>query len=179
MVPERIDQATRREEIRSSAIRVLHREGFAVTGGDDVAAEVALMAERTAHLLHGAREPRRPAVERLTELLRSTLELWALQPDLARVLTDLWAAERTPVLAGAPDMTSVYRDHRAVVTELLREGAREGDLRPGAGPAEAAVLVGAIEGCLVQWLIDPSAPLDDLSAPIIGACLSDLRDDRA
>lgn len=179
MVPERVDQAARREEIRSSAIRVLSREGFAVTKGEDRAAEVALMAERTDHLSRSALQPHRPAVERLTGLLRSTVELWAEQPDLARVLTDLWAAERTPAPAGTPDMTAVYRTHRAVVIELLREGVREGDLRPGAGPAEAAVLIGAIEGCLVQWLIDPSVPLTELSTPIIGACLSDLRDDRA
>lgn len=178
MAPERVDQAARREEIRSSAIRVLYREGLAATGGEDVTGEISLVAERTAHPPRGAREPHRPAVERLTELLRSTLESWAEQPDPVRVLTDLWAAEHTPRPAGTPDMDFVYRDHRAMVTELLREGAREGDLRPGSGPAEAAVLIGAIEGCLVRWLIDSSVPLGDLCAPIIGACLSDLRADR-
>ncbi|SIO89146.1 TetR family transcriptional regulator C-terminal domain-containing protein [Nocardiopsis sp. JB363] len=200
MAPERVDQAARRAEVLSSTIRVSARADLAAPRVQDVTAEAdaaedrglppfgfggppatpaGRVAEHMTALLRHARQPQRRAVDRLTELLRSTVALMAQQPDLDRVLVDLWAAERTPALAGTPDMAAVYRDHRAVVTELLREGAREGDLRPGTGPAEAAVLVGAVEGCLVRWLIDPSVPCEELSEPMIEVYLSGLRDDRA
>ena len=199
MAPERVDPAARREEILSFPIRVSARADCTAARVDGVTAEAdaaedrglppfglggppatptGRVAEHMTALLRHAREPHRRAVDRLTELLRSTVTLMAQQPDLARVLVDLWAAERTPALAGTPDMAAVYRDHRAVVTELLREGVREGDLRPGTGPAEAAVLVGSIEGCLVRWLIDPSVPCEELSDPMIEVYLSGLRDDR-
>ncbi|MBR8745171.1 TetR/AcrR family transcriptional regulator [Nocardiopsis sp. MG754419] len=197
MAPRRVDQAARREEVLSSAIRVFARQGFAATRIEDVAAEAgvakgsvylsfdsrdalltaaaARLAEHMAHLLEEARAPHGRAVDRLAALLRSTVASLAGHPELARVLVDLWAAERTPALGETLDMAAVYRDHRAVITELLLRGAREGDLRAGVGAAEAAVVVGAVEGCLIQWLVDPSVPFAELADPIIEVCLSGLR----
>src|SRR5690606_469906 len=53
------------------------------------------------------------------------------------------------------------------VAALLREAAEEGAVRAGAGEPEAAVGVGAIEGCLVQWVVDPEFPFAEIADQMV------------
>ncbi|WP_301326993.1 hypothetical protein [Nocardia amikacinitolerans] len=36
-------------------------------------------------------------------------------------------------------------------------------------------MVGAIEGCLPQWLVDPALPVPDLADTIVDMCLNGLK----
>ncbi|GAA0973687.1 TetR/AcrR family transcriptional regulator [Nocardiopsis tropica] len=196
MAPKRVDREARREEILSAAVRVFARRGFAATRIEDVAAEAGIakgsvylsfgsrdellaaafarLAERSADVLAHASAQGAPAVERLASLVRAAVAMLADEPDLTRVMVDLWAAGRHG--GAAPlDMASVYREYRGAVADLLRRAADEGDLRPGVGEPEATVVVGAIEGCLVQWLMDPGVRLDGLAGTVVEVCLSGLR----
>lgn len=198
MAPKRVDRAARREEILSAAVRLFARQGFTATRIEDVAAEAGIakgsvylyfdsrdallaaaferLTERSGQVLAQARRDRRPALERLAALVRSVVTVLAEEPELTRVLVDLWAAGRhTGQVEPVPlDMASVYREYRAVVAELLREAAEDGDVRPGAGDPEATVIVAAIEGSLVQWLMDPELDLAGLADPVIEVCLHGL-----
>ncbi|WP_017585773.1 TetR/AcrR family transcriptional regulator [Nocardiopsis ganjiahuensis] len=197
MAPKRVDRAARREEILSAAVRVFARQGFAASRIEDVAAEAGIakgsvylsfdsreallsaaferLSERSATVLEQTAADGEPALERLSGLVRSAVAMLADEPDLTRVMVDLWAAGRHTG-DGAPfDMAAVYRAYRGVVADLLRRAAEEGDLRPGVGEPEATVVVGAIEGCLVQWLMDPSVRLAGLAEPLLDVCLSGLR----
>ncbi|MGH4019487.1 MAG: hypothetical protein ACRDT0_09680 [Pseudonocardiaceae bacterium] len=44
------------------------------------------------------------------------------------------------------------------------------------GGAHATVVVGAIEGCLLQWVVDPRLPIAELEATIVSVCLDGLLD---
>lgn len=73
------------------------------------------------------------------------------------------------------NMAAVYAEYRATITDLLREGIAVGAVRAGVGEAHATVVVGAIEGCLLQWVIDPGLPIADLEAAVVSVCLDGLR----
>ncbi|WP_017541611.1 TetR/AcrR family transcriptional regulator [Nocardiopsis halophila] len=195
MSPRRVDRAARREHILAVAVRLFAERGFSATRIEDVAAAAGIakgsvylyfesrdallvgafdrLGERSARVLRLARDPGRTAAERLEELVRGALTMLADEPDLTRVMVDLWAAGRHGGGTAPPtlDMAKVYGEYRRVIADLLRQAAAEGDARPGAGEAEAAVVVGAVEGCLVQWLMDPEVDLVALADTVVGVCL--------
>lgn len=196
MSPRKVDRAERRREILTAAVRVFGRDGYATARIDDIAAEagiakgsVYLYFESRDALLEAASEAYRaavavvfadavggpgPALDRLARLVRTVVGRVAAKRDLARILIDLWAAGRAGT--GSPiDMAGVLGDYRAAVSELLRQAEAEGTLRAGVGASHAAVVVGAIEGCLLQCLVDPAMPAADLAEPIIEVCLDGLR----
>jgi AcrR family transcriptional regulator len=197
-MPKRVDRAARREEILAAAVKVFARKGFAASRVEDVAAEACIgkgvvylyfdsrdelllsvfsaYAEQTKTMLAslGSGSP----LERLERLVHLVINSAAAQPDHARVLLDLWAM--TPSIddwADGPlrDMRSVYREYRSAVVDLLRAATERGDIRPGVGEHHATVIVGAIEGCLLQWLIDSSIALAELAAPIVSVCIDGVR----
>jgi TetR/AcrR family fatty acid metabolism transcriptional regulator len=72
-------------------------------------------------------------------------------------------------------MARIYAEYRAVIAGLLAEAVAGGDVRDGVGPVEATVVVGAIEGCLLQWVIDPRLPVERLAESVVAVCLDGLR----
>ncbi|MEU7893233.1 TetR/AcrR family transcriptional regulator [Nonomuraea sp. NPDC049152] len=189
-MPKRVDRAARREEILAAAVRVFARKGFAASRIDDVAAEAGI-AKGSVYLYFDSRDAllsaafesyaalsadvladlgQGPALDRLATLVRRVVAMLAAHPDHARVLVDLWAS-------GPPlDMAAVYHDYRAVIEDLLRQAGEEGALRAGIGPEHAVVVVAAIEGCLLQWLVDPKLPLAGLAGPVIDICVEGIRE---
>lgn len=196
MSPRTVDKAARRKEILTAAVRVFAHKGFAATRIDDIAAEAGI-AKGSVYLYYDSRDAlleaafegyramsaaiferavngRGPALERLAELVREVLDVLAARREPARIMVDLWAASREA--AGSPvDMAAVYGDARAAIAELLRQAGKEGVLREGLSEHHAAVIVGTIEGCLLQCLVDPGLPAAELAEPIIQVCLEGLR----
>ncbi len=196
MSPRKVDKAARRKEILTAAVKVFARKGFAATRIDDIAAEAG-MAKGSVYLYYDSRDALLeaafeayramsadifdravngpgPALERLAGLVHAVLDVLAARREPARIMVDLWAAsrdaEKSPV-----DMAAVYGDSRAAIAELLRQADKEGVLRAGVSEHHAAVIVGALEGCLLQCLVDPGLPATELAEPIIQVCLEGLR----
>ncbi|MFI1465193.1 TetR/AcrR family transcriptional regulator [Nocardia carnea] len=188
-MPKRVDQDRRRTDIIEAAVRVFARKGFAASRIEDVAAEagvakgsVYLVVRSRDELLLAAFQHYReqsaavvnelgqgPPLDRLGRLIRSTVAMLAAHPDYARVLLDVWSA-RAPM-----NTAEVYSEYRTAVGGLLQEAADEGQLRAGIGAEHAAVIVGAIEGCLVQWLADDRISLPDLTEPLLAICVDGIR----
>ncbi|MEU7138268.1 TetR/AcrR family transcriptional regulator [Nocardia sp. NPDC046473] len=188
-MPKKVDRAGRREEILDAAVRVFARKGFAASRIEDVAAEAGI-AKGSVYLYFDSRDAllvgvfqsyaarseqvltelgTGAALDRLAELIRGTIELLAAHPDHARVLLDVWAAN--PPL----DMAAVYHEYRSAIADLLRQAQAEGALRPGIDEQHAAVIVGAIEGCLIQALVDPNVSLLALAEPVVQICVTGIR----
>ncbi|WP_165985284.1 TetR/AcrR family transcriptional regulator [Streptomyces sp. YIM 98790] len=188
MGPRQVDRTARREAILSAAVRVFARHGFAAGRIEDVAREAGVakgsvylyfdsreellraafegLAARSAEVLEEAVAGGGPAAGRLAAMVRAVMALLARERDLALVLLDVWSADR----AGQPqplDLAAFYREYRGAVAALLAEAARDGAALPVAPEQHAAVLVGAIEGCLLQWLVDPSVELTALTEPLL------------
>ncbi|MEU7836086.1 TetR/AcrR family transcriptional regulator [Nonomuraea sp. NPDC049129] len=196
MSPRTVDKAARRKEILTAAVRVFARKGFAATRIDDIAAEAGI-AKGSVYLYYDSRDAlleaafegyrtmsaaifdralngRGPALERLAEMVREVLGVLTARREPARIMVDLWAASRDAE-GSLVDMAAVYGDARAVITELLRQAAKEGVLREGLDERHATVIVGTIEGCLLQCLVDPGLPAAELAEPIIQIFLEGLR----
>jgi AcrR family transcriptional regulator len=196
MSPRTVDKAARRKEILTAAVRVFARKGFAATRIDDIAAEAGI-AKGSVYLYYDSRDALLeavfegyramsaaildravngpgPALERLAGMVREVLGVLVARREPARIMVDLWAASRDA--AGSPvDMAAVYGDARTAITELLRQAGKEGVLREDLSERHATVIVGAIEGCLLQCLVDPGLPAAELAEPIIQICLEGLR----
>lgn len=188
-MPQRVDRDTRRNELLDAAVRVFAQKGFAASRVEDVANEAGTgkgtvylyfasrdailravfdsYAERTSATLESLTPA--PPLDRLAELIHTTITALAQHRDHAAVLLDLWRA--TPGL----DMASVYRRHRAAITSLLDEARARGEIRPDIDDRHAAVIVGALEGSLIQWLVDPKVDLEQLADPITAVCVEGIR----
>ncbi|MCQ6552022.1 TetR/AcrR family transcriptional regulator [Streptomyces sp. C10-9-1] len=186
-MPRQVDREARREQVLDAAVRVFARQGYAASRIEDVAREAGV-AKGSVYLSFGSREEllraafdgladrsgalladvgRRPggAAERLAFLVRSAMELLERERDLARVLLDVWSAgARRPTWI---DMAGFYREYRAAVTGLLEECDGRAGAPAVAPSAHATVLVGAIEGCVLQWLFDPEVELGPLVEPLV------------
>lgn len=191
MAPKRVDQAAKREEILHAAVRVFARRGFAATRIDDVAAEAGI-AKGSVYLYFDSRDSLLeaafsayatgaaaalaeavaaggPPLDRLAALVRSAVATIVAEPDLARVLLDLWST-KAPI-----DLAGLYVEYRAAIAGLLREAGEQGVIRPGIGPEHAVVIVGAIEGCVLQWLLDPALSLPDAADRVVEMCVDGVR----
>ncbi|MCH0572637.1 TetR/AcrR family transcriptional regulator [Streptomyces sp. MUM 136J] len=189
MMPKQVDRAARREEILTAAVRVFARQGYGGSRIEDIAREAGI-AKGSVYLYFGSREEMLAAAfdglaarsrellsevgrhpgggsERLRFLVRSVMRLLAQERDLSRVLLDVWSmGVREPDWI---DMAGFYRDYRAAVTAQLTAGERHGtEVADAVDPvSHATVLVGAIEGCVLQALFDPSVDLAALAEPIV------------
>ncbi|WP_233508152.1 TetR/AcrR family transcriptional regulator [Spongiactinospora gelatinilytica] len=196
MSPKRVDKPARRQEILEAAVRVFARRGFAASRIEDVAAEaeiakgsVYLYFDSREEILHAAfealaagsreivgraRTTQAPPLERLAGLIRDVITSVTVSPELARLLLDLYGSGARE--EGLPlHMAEIYREYRTAIAALLAEAVAEGSARQGVGVAEATVIVGAIEGCLLQWIIDPALPINELAGPIAALCVSGVR----
>lgn len=187
MSPKKVDKQARRESIVEAAVRVFARQGFAGTRVSDVAGE-ADVAQGTIYLYFASREEilgaafeafaarmdagvraahdtPGPALHRLRAVVRAVLATMAAEADLARVMLDFWSASTTP---GPIDLGAVYARYREVVADLLAQGQEDGSVRADLPSDTPAVLVGAIEGGYLQWIVDPrvGSPAD-LAEPLL------------
>lgn len=187
MTPKKVDRAARREEILAAAVRVFARNGYAAARMEEIAKEAGVakgsvylyfdsreellaaafegLGARSAQILREAMAGPEPAVERLAGMVRGIMHYLSRERDLSRVLLDLWSAgrgENSPI-----DMAVVYDDYRAAITRLLEEAWDEGATLPVDPTAHASVIIGAIDGCVLQSLLDRAVNPAELAEPIV------------
>jgi AcrR family transcriptional regulator len=190
LAPRVVDKAERRAHILRAAVRVFARQGYHFTVMDDIALEAGvskgalyLYFESRDKLLEAAfteymaqwdvetkalLENDAPPLDRLRTLILLTLEMVAADPEIARALLDFWVAglydERQPHI----DFKPYYAWYRTCIRQLLDEAITQGTVRPDLPPQAAAVLVGAIEGLILQWLVDPEAvPIGQIGDQVV------------
>ena len=179
MSPKIIDKDERRSAILLAAINVFAAKGYGATRIEDVALEAGI-AKGTIYLYFRSRDElllaafevfqkrlfselrsivdsEAPALARLRSLVRQALESVAGQPELARVVLDFWAAATFEARDGIPiDFAPVYAEYRMLVGKLIEEAKHEGTVRQDVSTDLPAVIIGAIEGVSLQWIMDPA-----------------------
>jgi TetR/AcrR family fatty acid metabolism transcriptional regulator len=206
VTPRRVDKDERRREILEAATRVFARKGYSATRVEDIAREAGV-AQGTVYLYFDSRdeilvaafeafaegmmvgvravlEAEEPAMCRLRSVVRVVLSSLESEPELSRVVLDFWSAgafgtESSGEKPGI-DFGEVYAEYRGIFAELLEEARREGGVRGDLPEETPAVIVGAIEGVALQWMVDPSAvsPLK-MAEPLLDVLLGGLGERRA
>ena len=168
----------RRTQIRDAALRVFARKGYRNTVVEDVARAAGVSKgtiytyfDRKEELLGAVfrglmdemegRESAilrsdRPPLEKIRRLLHAFVDvLISQEEDVARVMLDIWVASVQDPERFGIDFADLYAQYRRLFGELLREAQARGDVPSDLSSAAPAVLIGAIEGVLLQWLLDP------------------------
>ena len=171
------DSAERRTQIQEAALRVFARKGYRNTVVEDVAEEAGVAKgtvythfDRKERLLGAVHEglmeelrarqaeileSDRPPLDKIRALHRSFADLLSRNDDFARVMLDIWGAGMQDPERFGIDFKTLYAEYRALVRDLLVEAKARGDLREDLPALTPAVLIGAIEGVLLQWVLDP------------------------
>lgn len=168
----------RRTQIQTAAMRVFARKGYRNTVVEDVAEEAGVSKgtiytyfDRKEELLgsvfQGLMEELRGQEEEILESDRTPLEkiramlhefvdvIGDREEGFARVMLDIWIASlRNPKQFGI-DFAGLYAGYRSLIRDLLREAQARGDVPADLSHVAPTVLIGAIEGVLLQWLLDP------------------------
>jgi AcrR family transcriptional regulator len=171
-VPKVVDADAQRALIRGAARAVFARRGVVGTGLAQVASEAgvsrtglyhyypdkaALVRDLARELLEeeersfqAALDASGSVAERIERLADGIVERFVAWASLGRPLLEIWARD-------ARRMRPVLRRMRAALATLIAEGQRRGELARTLAPSEtAALLVGLIDGLMLQVFIDPS-----------------------
>ena len=113
-----------------------------------------------AEILYGEWDAAAESSEDAIVILRQEFELSAQSFSDQRVFLLAWA-EFLSHPAARERMSGTYAVARQKLARIIEDGRTSGSLRSGP-PAEqvASVLVGTIEGLLLQWLVDPDFDLN-------------------
>ena len=172
-MPKVVDRNEQRALIREAARTVFAQRGLKGTGLAHVAAEAGvsraglyhyyadksalvrdlareLLAEEE-RLFAGALTEPGPVVQRIDRLADAVIDRFAAWAELGPVLLEVWASD-------ARRLRPLLRRLREHLAELIRQGQRSGEIDRALSPlATAALLVSAVDGLMMQVLIDPDA----------------------
>ena len=171
--------SSRDQQIRSAARRVFARKGYENTNVEDVAAAAEVskgtiytyfdrkedLLGAVHHDLLDEMEGRietvlasdRPPLEKIRVMLHDFVEVVGSHDEAAQVMLDIWAAGMRHPERFDIDFGVLYADYRALLRDLLAEAEARGDVPDDLPPVTPALLIGAIDGVFLQWLLDPDA----------------------
>ena len=172
-MPKRVDRAAQRAEIRDAARRAFGARGVAGTGLSHVAREAGMGRSSLYHyypdkqclvrdliqdlvrneeaLFAAALQSPGSALERIERLTRALPAVFAEWSQLGTMIFDLWSRD-------AVRFRPLFRQMRNDLAALIREGQDTGEIEASLdAELTAAVVIGAIDGLLLQHLIDPDA----------------------
>ncbi len=181
MAPRIVDKKAKKLEILQAAISVFTQKGVANTKMIDIAT-VAQIGKGTIyeyfaskedifiqafhHFFEGFEEKLftelkeiSDPVEQLRSLIRLSMKLFFdTQNDFAGIILEFWAEgirTKDDTLNKAIDLKSIYQSYRAVIIQVMEAGMAQGLFRPLNPVPYASFLVAAMDGLMLQWVLEP------------------------
>jgi AcrR family transcriptional regulator len=167
----------RRGQILRAALSCFGEQGYHAATMDDLARAAGLskgslywhfdskeevflaLFDGFATMLYGAWDAAAGSGADAVEVLRHECELAIAVLSADRLFLLAWA-EFLNHPAARTRMGEIYAIARAKLTTTVEGGRAAGTLRPGPPAAQVAgALIGAVEGLLLQWLVDPDFDL--------------------
>ena len=178
MCPKIIDKQAKKQEILKIAMKVFAQKGVANTKMADVA-DAAGIGKGTIYeyfkskedILHEAfnyfvehlntvmakhlfriYDP----IEKLKALVNGWIEVMKdTSIDFMEMMMDFWAeGVRQHQDTCLFDLNDMYNEYRIMVKAILEEGVERGQIRPINTTLVASILIGSIDGLMLQWFID-------------------------
>lgn len=194
-MPKIVDETQRQDEIAEAAVSVFAENGFSGTAVKRIAEEADMAPgniyryfeskadilryifdefEQTIHhafdrVLDSSRDP----LQKFEDLMNDLSTLAQLYRPTITVLFDFWSHSLHSTSEAEIDFESFYGQLRTKIGDLIEEGVRQGIFRSMDDDALSSVVIGAFEGQLIQWLVDPSSPpLDDVRKSVFNVIMN-------
>ena len=171
-MPKVVDADDQRARIRGAARAVFARRGVAGTGLAQIAAQVGVsrtglyhyypdkatlvrdlareLLEEEERMFQAALEAPGSVAERIERLADGVVDRFVAWASFGRPLLEIWARDTRR-------MRPVLRRLRAALAALIADGQRRGEIARTLAPDEtAALLIGLIDGLMLQVFIDPA-----------------------
>ena len=181
MAAKVIDKKEKKDQIIGAAIREFTKKGFARTTISDIAAAAGIgkgtvyeyFANKEEIINHSFAFFVRaleldfeeilistlPAVEKLRHILKSFSDyVNSDSQESLELMFDFWSEgikskEARGILF--QEMNKFYQVYREIFADIIIEGMGEGSIRKNINPRSAAsMIVGALDGLMVQWILD-------------------------
>jgi AcrR family transcriptional regulator len=200
MSPKIIDKVVKKQGILRAAMKVFARKGVANTKMADVAeaagigkgtiyeyfkSKEEIFADAFGHFMEqvDAKMAKRlfkvyDPLEKLAALVDGWIEVMKdTSIDFMEIMMDFWAegvrhGEQKPVV----DLRKMYLEYRQMVKEILEEGIAKECIRPVNTTLAASILIGSLDGLLLQWIMDHDLfRLDEVAEALKTTFLDGLR----
>ncbi len=178
-MPKIVDKKEKRTKILEAAITVFAKRGIAKTKMTDIA-EAAQIGKGTIYeyfhsknqifidaFFHVMKKTEDIFKKRIAskadpiEKLRSLFDAWKEVfssdfKDYMEIVLDFWAEGiRNKDEAATFSLKKIYADNRRITKDILDEGVAKGKFKPMNTQIVASIILGAMDGEMVQWITDP------------------------
>lgn len=201
-MPKIVDKKAKKLEIMHAAAKVFAEKGVVKTKMVDIAAEAGIgkgtiyeyyrskeeifadtfrlifddMETRLAEAIGGTEDP----VEKIKNLIHVTaIEFLDHSGDLARIMMDFWAEgvrSKNDELLNIVNLELVYSEYKLLIADILHDGIKKGIFRETDVHSLAAILVGALDGVMLQWIINKDTiDLNKVSEVLIETILNGIK----
>lgn len=179
-MPKIVDKQEKRKAILEAAIRLFAKQGVKNTRIADIA-EAARIGKGTVYEYFHSKDEIFAAtfeffIKRVEEAISRSLDhiqdpleklkayfaAWSdvleeKNLDYMEVLLDFWAESiRTKRDLNTFNLMDIYADYRNTIEELLKECINQGLIKQVKTKIAASVLLGTVDGLLLQWIVDRS-----------------------
>lgn len=182
MVAKIVNKEARKAEILKAAMSVFARNGIVNAKMSDIAAAAGIgkgtvyeyfrskediFAEAYQTIFAGVEreigevlQSDLGPVEKLRKLMSISIEAFLGDGgEFAGIMMSFWSEgirNKDERIISIINLEKIYADYRMMIAGILEEGVRKGIFRAGDTMMTASVLIGAMDGILLQWIMDPT-----------------------
>ena len=180
MSPKLVDKEKKRIQILQAAMEVFARQGFVNTKIEDITRAASIgkgtiyeyfqskqeifseayhfmfsgMEESITEHLNSTDNPEQKLVLLITSMTDFILEH---RYEFAEIIMDFWAEgvrRKDPEMLKIIDLNHLYQVYRDLISQILKDGIQKGTFKECDTHSLASVLIGALDGLMLQWMID-------------------------
>lgn len=181
-MPKKVDKDAKRREIVGAALSVFAKKGVANTRMAEIAQAAGIGKGTIYEYFRDKNEIFKAAfdyfmhsmdsvmgrsllrifdpVEKIETLIKQWIEaIHAFGDDYIEIMMEFWAEGiRSKHDKGTElfDLKKMYSDYRLIVKSILDEGVQAGQFKEMNTTLTASILVGALDGIMLQWILDKS-----------------------
>lgn len=112
--------------------------------------------------------------EKLRKLMYCTIEAFIGDGgEFAGIMMSFWSEgirNKDERIIGIINLEKVYADYRVMIGNVLDEGVRKGVFRINDTRMTASVLIGSMDGILLQWIMDPTVFIPSNAVDVLLDC---------
>ncbi len=178
-MPKIVDKKKKREKILETAITVFAKRGIANTKITDIAEAAQVgkgtiyeyfhskdqifidaffhVMEKTENIIKKRISSKADPIETLKSVFDAGKEVFSSDfKDYMEIVLDFWAEGiRNKDNAATFSLKKIYDDNRRFTKDILDEGVVKGKFKPMNTHIVASIILGAMDGEMVQWITDP------------------------